>query len=638
MDEAVAVQHVEGPAHRLQPEERQRVGRGLVEVVHKEWQDPHEIAQRRALDPGHERRELVLAPLRRHLEDPGDGLVLQVGSRQPVGAHGASSRLLVMTHLGDVGPEILLPRAVELHHLERRTHPAGAEAFHYAIVAAAEGYDLVLRPEPRRRRRRRGRGFTQQRRQARVDHRRLATLRRIVRHARSQHFNGLTARFVVPLLEQDAQAGAQRVAVRAGVCRMQSLCAHFRRRRRRPLSGRRPNRPHALFRRDPRQLEAGEDRRVVVPDENRRRRQVTVQDRRVVHGLPMQLAQRAQRSPGEGQPHRDIPRPVRRALLDGRSQRVGHGEEVHFARVAGRRLPGIEYARRPGVQLQPVQRLELPRRARLGVGIVARRQVVEMQDHLVMPGGVDTLVCAVEPIRRRRATLQVDVAGEPPQGTVEGDRALRFQETAEPRDLLRAQHRRRVEIDGLAPLLQRAEPHPPDDPAGQLPHARRLARQQDCAVHAAEVRHGLAGGGPDLAGLVRDPVRLLVHEVRVLIDPSPRPVLDFDDAHARRTDGDHVDLVRLELVRDRPGDVGQQYPLVVAGPERRFDAASEMFECRAFALVGERPAVEWGHVHVAVRFKTNRGKAYIVLCVPESRPGGQRPGTSRNESNFILKR
>lgn len=330
-----------------------------------------------------------------------------------------------------------------------------------------------------------------------------------------------------------------------------------------------------------------------------------MQDWRAVHRLPVQLAQRAQRRPGESQPRRGVPLRVRRALIDGRSQRVGDGEEVHLPRVAGRRLPGIEHARRPGVQLQPVQRLELPFRSGLGIRLVARREVVEMKDHLVVPGGVNPLVHAVEPFRRGGAALQVDVAGEPPQGTVDGNGTLWLQESAEPRDLLRAQCRRRVEIDGLAPLLQRAEPHPPDDPAGQFPYPRRLSRQQDHAVYAPDVRHGLAASGPDLPGLVRDPVRLLFHQVRVLVDPSPRPVLDLDDPHTRRTDGDHVDLVRLELVRDRPGQVGQQHPPVVAGPQRRLDAASEMFERRALALVGERPAREMNDLHRAV-FVTER--------------------------------
>ena len=306
----------------------------------------------------------------------------------------------------------------------------------------------------------------------------------------------------------------------------------------------------------------------------------------------MQLAQSAQRSPGEGQPRRSVPRRVRRTLLGGRGQRVGNGEKVHLARVARRRLPGIHDPRRPGVQLQPVQRLELPLRAGLGVRFVARRQVVEMQDHLVMPRGVNAVVYAVETLGRGSAPLQVDIASEPAQGTVEGHGALRFQEPAEPRNLLRPQGRSRVETDDLPPVLQRAELHPPDDPAGQLLHGLRLARQQDHAVDAPEVWYGLAGGGSDLASLIRDLVRLLIHEVGVFIDPSSRPVLHLDDAHAGWTDGDHVDLVRLEPMRYRPGEVGQQYPVIVPGAERRLDSAPDVFEGRALALVGERPAVE----------------------------------------------
>ena len=599
VDETVAVQHIEGFAHRPQPGESQRLRGTLAQVFGEQRQDPRVTAQRRAVDPGHEGGELVLAPRRRDFEDAGDGLVLQMRPRQPVGAHGAVPGLLVMTHLGDIGP-FVFPSTVELHDLERGAHAARSEALDYAVFAAPERHDLIFGPEPRRRRRWRRRRLAQQGREARVERGRFAALRRLVRHARSQHVQGLAVGLVVSAFEQDAQAGAQRVAVRAGVCGVQPLRAHFRRRGRRPFSGRGAGRGHALFGRELGQLEAGEDGRIVVPDENRLRRQVAVQDRRVVQGLAMHLAQRAQCRPGEGQPCRGIPRRIPRALFDGGCQRVGDREEVHFARVAGRRLPGIEYAGRPGMPLQAAQRLELPSRSGLGVRLVARGQVVEMQDHVVGPRGVDTLVYAVKPFLRRRATLQVDIAGEPTQGTVEGDGALRCQKKAEPPDLLRAQCRRRVEIERLAPLLQRAEPHSADHSAGQLPSVRRFARQQHDAVHVTEVRYRPAATRPDLARLDRDSIRLLDHEVGVSVDPPSRPVLDFDDAHADRTDGDQVDLVRLELVRDRPGEVGQQQPLVVAGPQRRLDAALEMLERRAFALVGEWPAVERRHVHVAV--------------------------------------
>ena len=78
MGEAVAVQHVEGFAHRPQPEEGQRVGGGLVEIVHEQRQDLNGITQRPAFDPGHERRELVLAPLDATSKIPETALVRQV--------------------------------------------------------------------------------------------------------------------------------------------------------------------------------------------------------------------------------------------------------------------------------------------------------------------------------------------------------------------------------------------------------------------------------------------------------------------------------------------------------------------------------------------------------------------------------
>ena len=89
-------------------------------------------------------------------------------------------------------------------------------------------------------------------------------------------------------------------------------------------------------------------------------------------------------------------------------------------------------------------------------------------------------------------------------------------------------------------------------------------------------------------------------------DPLRGPVLDFDDPDARRADGDEVDFVRLQPVVDRERQIRQEDPDVVA--ERRPEAAPDVLERLALAVVGERSARKISDVHcrcvVAERRKT----------------------------------
>ena len=328
----------------------------------------------------------------------------------------------------------------------------------------------------------------------------------------------------------------------------------------------------------------------------------------VVRGRAVQLPQGANRAPREGEPLRRRPRRVRLPFLDRRRGRVDDREEMHLAGVTGRVLKRIEDAGRPAVQLQPLQRLELSARFLPGVRVVARGKVVQVQQHAILTGGMNAGIDAVEPLLLRAPRLQVDVLREPAQPAVEGDYALRLQQAAQARHLRRAQRRRvrDVEPDGALPLLQRMHADAANAATGKRLHPGRFAGQQDRSADAAESRNGPAQRGADPAGLVRDLVGFVRHHVRVGVDPLRRPVLDFDDPDARRADGDEIDFVRLQPVVDRERQIRQEDPDVVA--ERRPEAAPDVLERLALAVVGERSARETSDVHcccvVAERRKT----------------------------------
>ena len=191
-----------------------------------------------------------------------------------------------------------------------------------------------------------------------------------------------------------------------------------------------------------------------------------MQNRSVVLRCAMQLAQRANCRPCERQPRRNLPRGVRSPLLDRGSHRIDDGEELDLARVPGRGLIGIEHAGCPVVPLQTVQRFVLPPRADFGVLLVAGRQVVEMQDHPVLSGGMNACVGAVEALRLWAPAFQVDIASESPQRPVEGDADLRSELATQRRDALRAQPRLGLESHRLLPLVQCAEPHTAHEHSG----------------------------------------------------------------------------------------------------------------------------------------------------------------------------
>jgi len=110
--------------------------------------------------------------------------------------------------------------------------------------------------------------------------------------------------------------------------------------------------------------------------QNRARRQVPVDHGLLAHTGFMEFTQRQKRFPSETQARTRIPRIIGGALLDGRRGGIGDGKEPDLARVSRRILKRIDDARRPSIQLQPLQRLPLPfsllRRLR---GVVGRKVV-----------------------------------------------------------------------------------------------------------------------------------------------------------------------------------------------------------------------------------------------------------------------
>ena len=433
----VAVQHVERLAHRPQPPDGQSLSGFLALLLGQQWEDTREVAQRRAVDPGHERGECILAPFPRDLEDPGDRLMLQMGARQTVGAHGSAPGFLVVGDLGDVRSEILLRRAIDLDDLERHTDAARTQASHDPIVPAVERHDLIFGPEPRRRRFGRRRRLAQQPAERGLQVLQAAARRRVVGQSALDLGHRAPAHLVVPFSEQTGQRCAERIHVRPRRRRGPAARAHLRSGLAVPPTGGGAGARDTDLRRDLRPLETGEDRRIVVADENGARAEIAVRHRRIVRGRAVQLPQCVNCASREGETRRRRPPCVRRSLLDRWRGRIDHGEEVHLSVITRGVLERIENAGGPVVQLQPAQRLELAARLVL-VRIVARGKVVQMQDHLVLPGGVNAGIDAVEPLLLRAPQLQVDVPCEPAQRTVEGDDALRLQEAAQPRHLRRA--------------------------------------------------------------------------------------------------------------------------------------------------------------------------------------------------------
>jgi hypothetical protein len=140
-------------------------------------------------------------------------------------------------------------------------------------------------------------------------------------------------------------------------------------------------------------------------------------------------------------------------------------------------------------------------------------------------------------------SLQIDQAGESAQLAIQGDFRRWLQQFRRPFDLVGRQPGWAIQRQQLAPFRQPEYRH-----AARLRplagfKAQLAARQQQSGGDKPwiETLAQLAG---DSLGLGIDPLRFLLDRERLLLQPSRVPVLDLDDAHARRTDSDQVDLVR----------------------------------------------------------------------------------------------
>lgn len=218
MHQPVAVKHVQGTAHGPQPSQGQCFVGDFILLFGQQWEHAHVVTQRSAFNPGHERRELVLLPLRGHLKDGRQrGVATQVRARQPVGTHRSLAGVLVMGNLGNVDPAVLLCRTIDLDDLERRANATGAEAGHDPIVAPMEPHLLFFGPEPRRGRRGLRRRLAEQLGELRLQVVQSAARTLVVRQPGPQRFYDLPARLVVPLSKQPGQAGTERVDTRSEV-------------------------------------------------------------------------------------------------------------------------------------------------------------------------------------------------------------------------------------------------------------------------------------------------------------------------------------------------------------------------------------------------------------------------------------
>ena len=238
------------------------------------------------------------------------------------------ARCAVTHHLGDVRAEILLRIAVDLYHLEGGADAARTEFGDNPVILAIEAHHLILGPEPRRRRwRRRGR-FTEQFRQRTVQVGRRRARCTVRRRPSGHRLFGGAGQFVVPSVEQHAQGSTQRVYVGAPVGRATAVGTHLGRHRIVPVVRVRRRR-HGDFRRNARVLEAGQDRRVVMPHQNRARRQIAVQQGLVTVTRRVQLLHCPDGAAGEAHPRRRVPLVVLDAFDDAGCRRISHREERH---------------------------------------------------------------------------------------------------------------------------------------------------------------------------------------------------------------------------------------------------------------------------------------------------------------------
>ena len=204
-------------------------------------------------------------------------------------------------------------------------------------------------------------------------------------------------------------------------------------------------------------LEADQDRRVVMPDQNRVRRQIAVQEGLVTVTRRVQLLHCPDGATGEAHPRHRVPLVVLDAFDNAGCCRIGHREERHLTRITRLFLERVDDAGRPRVLLQVTQRIVFAPCLRLGIRFVTGRQVVKMQDYTLLPRSVRRSVDAVEPLVRRRLQFQARVAGEPCQITRHGYAATRLQQARRHPDLRRRQHRRDIDGNRFPPHTERAE-------------------------------------------------------------------------------------------------------------------------------------------------------------------------------------
>ena len=353
MDQAVVVQYPQSLACGPQPFESQGFPRLPVQVFGQDREQAGLLAKRFAFDPAHQGEEAVVPPLGSDLEDVRQGGVAEMRARHFVGAPDSFSRLFVTRHLGDIDAEIAAGLAIELHDLEGGSHAARTEARIDPIIVAAEGHDLFFGPEPRRRRRRFRRRLAQPIGKQIVQIRQAAPFFGFVVRPQGQNFCNSAAVLVFPVFEQFGEGGAKRPDIGSRVGRAKALGANLGSDLGAPLlcGGRRR---YGNLRRNPGELKTGENRRVVMFDQDGFRRQVPVNHRFAIGIRFVKLFQRPHRVPGERQPGGCVPLGVGGALFKAGRGRIGQGEEFELARISGRILIRIDDARRPAMLLQPL--------------------------------------------------------------------------------------------------------------------------------------------------------------------------------------------------------------------------------------------------------------------------------------------
>ena len=232
----------------------------------------------------------------------------------------------------------------------------------------------------------------------------------------------------------------------------------------------------------------------------------------------------------------------------------------------------------------------------LQVPVVEGGEVVQVKHDPISSRGMAPLVDAVKTLLSLRLKLEIDVARHQSEGAVNRYAASGLEKLTQTPDIEKREGIWFVDPEGVLPSFQPIEVDASRWFRGEPLQSGGFLGQEEGPGDMRKPRMVPPQRRADLPGLVRDDVGLALNLGRVAADSLGGPVLHFENAHARRPDRDDIDLVGLESVRHREGEIGQQDPLVFSW--FRQETLPQEFDRLSFALVCLRAALDDLHPHV----------------------------------------